>query len=170
MSDRPFDDRPAFAECRITRRQAPDAMQMVRQQNPTVNGEGKCRSRFPDGFPKGGTNKFITEKRSPPIGHDRKEKCATRYMCPPIGRHSQQLFKVRIMYLQQFHLVHTMHPTPHRSHGRPCRVRSTHHCLLVIPSSPTWPAPGYQLPQRSDQPWSSACSTVWSRSYYPDQW
>lgn len=86
FSDEAFDHRPTFTEVRIIRRQGPDAMEMVRQQHPSVNGKRTDRSNLTDGLTQGGPDMFVAQKKLlPSVGYYCEKIGAARCFCPPIS-------------------------------------------------------------------------------------
>jgi hypothetical protein len=49
----------AFAACRITRRQGPDGVGMVRQRHPSVHRAEMYRPRLPNRIPQGASNRLL---------------------------------------------------------------------------------------------------------------
>lgn len=86
-ADMAFDHAPAFGEIRITFRQSPDAMQVVRQQHLGQHTERIRRTGLGDAFPQCGSYRFIGQHGLPPVGVDGEEIGATPDVDSSVFRH-----------------------------------------------------------------------------------
>jgi len=93
----PFDHAPACAKGRIARRQGPDAVQMIGQQHPAVNGKGMGAPHPADGLAQGGTDWCVTQKTMPLVSHQGKEIGAPRRSRPSVVRHNQATCPLRLL-------------------------------------------------------------------------
>ena len=71
---------PPHRKIGVVFRQGPNTMQMVGQQHKSVNGKGVPIDNMLKGFPRQLDIRIITQKSSPLVSHDSKEK--SRSFCP----------------------------------------------------------------------------------------
>jgi hypothetical protein len=83
----PFNQVPARGVIRVAVWQGPDAMQMIRQQHPGIDGERPCCAYRDNSGAQRMSNQVIAEDRLPAIGDNRKEIGGSGSMRAAVMRH-----------------------------------------------------------------------------------
>ena len=82
-----FDPVPAQRKIGIVGRHGPYAVQVIRKENPSVDGEGMFALNRHNRFPKDTPSFGVIEYQSSPIGDNSEEKGAARYVNAAVVGH-----------------------------------------------------------------------------------
>ena len=78
---------PAQRKISVVGRQYPDAVQVIRKEDPGVDGEGMFALNRQNRFPKDTPSFGVIEQQPAPIGDDGEEKGAARYVSTAVVGH-----------------------------------------------------------------------------------